>query len=307
MLSGRFDRSCLSVVTGPVAGAAWSDAANSPMKPGRSCNPCCQPREGSAAEVGGGPTIARSSTTSCGGCGPACLGATSPSVTGRGRPATTGFAAGGATAPGTGCWPTCNPLRRGRRGGLRDQHRLHHQPRPPARRWRLEAASQGGPKRVAHPPREALGRSRGGLTTKLHLGCEGRGRPMSIVVTEGQRHDGTQLEAVLDGIRVPRPGGRGRPRKRPDHVLADKGYSYGDAGRCCANVASATPSPNARIRRPAARVGRPRSTVSGTSAATWWSAASTSSSTGGRSLAGSTSVRSTTALGSCWPPSCWPL
>jgi transposase len=49
---------------------------------------------------------------------------------------------------------------------------------------------------------------------------------MSIVVTEGQRHDSTQLEAVLDGIRVPRPGGVGRPRKRPDHVLADKGYSY---------------------------------------------------------------------------------
>lgn len=49
---------------------------------------------------------------------------------------------------------------------------------------------------------------------------------MSIVVTEGQRHDSTQLAAVLDGIRVPRPGGRGRPRKRPDHVLADKGYSY---------------------------------------------------------------------------------
>jgi transposase len=31
---------------------------------------------------------------------------------------------------------------------------------------------------------------------------------------------------VLDAIRVPRPGGRGRPRKRPDRLLADKGYSY---------------------------------------------------------------------------------
>ena len=46
------------------------------------------------------------------------------------------------------------------------------------------------------------------------------------MLTEGQRHDSTQLEAVLDAIRVPRPGGRGRPRKRPDHLLADKGYSY---------------------------------------------------------------------------------
>ncbi len=47
-----------------------------------------------------------------------------------------------------------------------------------------------------------------------------------MVLTPGQRHDSTQLEAVLDGIRVPRPDGRGRPRKRPDHLIADKGYSY---------------------------------------------------------------------------------
>jgi transposase len=30
----------------------------------------------------------------------------------------------------------------------------------------------------------------------------------------------------LAGIRVLRPGGRGRPRTRPDRVIADKGYSY---------------------------------------------------------------------------------
>jgi transposase len=47
-----------------------------------------------------------------------------------------------------------------------------------------------------------------------------------VVLTPGQRHDSTQLEPVLDAIRVPRPGGRGRPRKRPDHVVGDKGYSY---------------------------------------------------------------------------------
>ena len=71
-----------------------------------------------------------------------------------------------------------------------------------------------------------MGRSRGGLTTKLHLACDGRGRPLSVVLTPGQRHDSTQLEAVLDAIRVPRPGGRGRPRKRPDRLIGDKGYSY---------------------------------------------------------------------------------
>jgi transposase len=67
------------------------------------------------------------------------------------------------------------------------------------------------------------------LTTKFHLACDGKGRPLSVVITAGQRHDSTQLAAVLTGIRVPRPGGRGRPRTRPERVIADKGYSY---GRC---------------------------------------------------------------------------
>jgi transposase len=71
---------------------------------------------------------------------------------------------------------------------------------------------------------EALGRSRGGFTTKLHLAAEGRGRPLTVRLTAGQRHESTQLEPVLDGIRVPRR--RGRPRKRPDQVALDKGYSY---------------------------------------------------------------------------------
>ena len=64
------------------------------------------------------------------------------------------------------------------------------------------------------------------MTTKFHLACDGKGRPLSVVITPGHRHDSTQLAPVLDGIRVPRAGGRGRPRTRPDRVIADKGYSY---------------------------------------------------------------------------------
>jgi transposase len=70
-----------------------------------------------------------------------------------------------------------------------------------------------------------LGRSRGGLTTKIHLACDGGGRPLAMVITAGQRHESTQLGPLLDGIRVPRPGS-GRPRKRPAHLVADRGYSY---------------------------------------------------------------------------------
>jgi len=45
-----------------------------------------------------------------------------------------------------------------------------------------------------------------------------------VVLTAGQVHESTQLEPVLDAIRVPRR--RGRPRKRPGRLVADKGYSY---------------------------------------------------------------------------------
>jgi len=60
----------------------------------------------------------------------------------------------------------------------------------------------------------------------VHLSCDGKGRPLSVIVTAGQRNDDAQLFAVLDAIRVPRIGG-GRPRKRPDRLLADRGYGKG--------------------------------------------------------------------------------
>lgn len=69
-----------------------------------------------------------------------------------------------------------------------------------------------------------MGRSRGGWTTKLHLSCEQGRKPLSILITAGQRGDSPQFEAVVDGISVPRLAG-GRPRCRPDRVLADKAYS----------------------------------------------------------------------------------
>ncbi|WP_374215379.1 IS5 family transposase [Streptomyces sp. NEAU-Y11] len=73
---------------------------------------------------------------------------------------------------------------------------------------------------------EGLGRSRGGLTSKLHLSADGRCRPLSLVVTGGQRADCTQFQPVLEKIRVPRTG-PGRPRTKPDSLAADKAYSNG--------------------------------------------------------------------------------
>jgi transposase len=78
--------------------------------------------------------------------------------------------------------------------------------------------------RQDEPDDHALGRSRGGLTTKIHLACDGRGRPLAVLLTAGQRHDSVCARLLLERIRVPR-NGRGRPRCRPDHVIADKAYS----------------------------------------------------------------------------------
>lgn len=69
-----------------------------------------------------------------------------------------------------------------------------------------------------------MGRSRGGLSTKIHMATDAFGRPLSLWLTPGQTSDMTQLGPVMDRIRVPRVG-PGRPRTRPDRVIADKGYS----------------------------------------------------------------------------------
>jgi transposase len=69
-----------------------------------------------------------------------------------------------------------------------------------------------------------LGRSRGGFSTKTHLATEQGQKPLSLLVTAGQRGDSPEFEAVLDGICVARIG-PSRPRTRPDRVLGDKAYS----------------------------------------------------------------------------------
>ena len=48
---------------------------------------------------------------------------------------------------------------------------------------------------------------------------------MSVILTPGQAGDNPQLLPLLDQINVSREG-RGRPRKRPERVLADKAYSH---------------------------------------------------------------------------------
>jgi len=78
--------------------------------------------------------------------------------------------------------------------------------------------------------REALGRSQGGFSTKIHLRCEGNGLPLTFLLTVGQRHETVVFEQLMEQGAVPRPQG-GRPRLRPKRVVADKGYSSGKIRR----------------------------------------------------------------------------
>ena len=80
-----------------------------------------------------------------------------------------------------------------------------------------------------------------------------------MVLTGGQRHDSTQVEPVLDAIAVPRPSGRGRPRKRPGHLVGDKGYSYPRCRRLLRRrgIPNTIPQRSDQRARRARRAGRP--------------------------------------------------
>lgn len=96
-----------------------------------------------------------------------------------------------------------------------------HQHTAGASKKDLQREPPGG--RAVEPADHGLGRSRGGLTTKIHLAVEQGQKPLSVLITAGQRGDSPQFKPALEAIRVPRPG-HGRPRRRPDRVRADKAY-----------------------------------------------------------------------------------
>ena len=57
-----------------------------------------------------------------------------------------------------------------------------------------------------------MGRSRGGLTTKIHALVDAEGRPICLKITEGQAHDGRSAADMFDTLKA-------------DHILlADRAY-----------------------------------------------------------------------------------
>ncbi|MFE2597801.1 IS5 family transposase [Streptomyces sp. NPDC059396] len=94
----------------------------------------------------------------------------------------------------------------------------------PVREHRLERGrgqQRGVP--PAEPSHHAIGRSRGGLTTKIHLAGDSHCRPLCFCLTPGEANDAPAFEHVMAALRTPRAVGR--PRTRPLVALADRAYS----------------------------------------------------------------------------------
>jgi transposase len=108
---------------------------------------------------------------------------------------------------------------------------------------------------VAETADEALGRSRGGFSTKLHLRAEGSGKPMALVVTAGQRHEQTAFRPLMETGAVNRAG-RGRPRVRPDRVVGDRGYTGRPIRAYCRRRGIRYTIPRLRTERPVWRFDR---------------------------------------------------
>jgi Transposase DDE domain len=91
---------------------------------------------------------------------------------------------------------------------------------------RLLARAGGAPWPKSGP--SPVDRARPG--SKHHLLTEGAGIPLVVSLTGGNRNDVTQLLPLLDSI-PPVRGRRGRPRRRPDTIYADRAYDHEKYGK----------------------------------------------------------------------------
>lgn len=74
------------------------------------------------------------------------------------------------------------------------------------------------------PDDHALGRSRGGFSTKIHLICDAGGCPIHFEVTAGQAHENTSLLNLLNNIDKEMTTGDGDVVAWPASIAGDKGY-----------------------------------------------------------------------------------
>ncbi|WP_412759503.1 IS5 family transposase, partial [Nocardiopsis rhodophaea] len=81
-----------------------------------------------------------------------------------------------------------------------------------------------GHRNRTHDAPQGIGRSRAGLSTKVHTLADGNGRNLATALTPGQDGDAPLLAVLLGRVRIMGPGA-GRPRTRVRGVSADKAYS----------------------------------------------------------------------------------
>lgn len=74
------------------------------------------------------------------------------------------------------------------------------------------------------PDDHALGRSRGGFSTKIHLICDADGCPIHCELSAGQAHENTSLVKLLNGIDDEMTTGDGDVVAWPAAIAGDKGY-----------------------------------------------------------------------------------
>jgi len=86
------------------------------------------------------------------------------------------------------------------------------------RRWRRKK------KDAEEPPDHAIGRSRGGLSTKLHLLCDRDAHGLTFALSAGQRHESAMLETVLMNADEGLFDAEGEPIAWPVALAGDKGY-----------------------------------------------------------------------------------
>ncbi|MGR1217455.1 IS5 family transposase [Metapseudomonas otitidis] len=82
---------------------------------------------------------------------------------------------------------------------------------------------------------EAMGKSRGGLSTKIHAAVDALGNPVRLLLTPGQASEYGQAQALLDGF-------------SPEAVLADKGYDSDAFVEAIQNLGAKTVIPSRRDR-----------------------------------------------------------
>jgi transposase len=80
---------------------------------------------------------------------------------------------------------------------------------------RAHPSAAGAPAARGGQANQALGRSRGGFTTKIHISVDAQGKPLRLRLTAGQRHDITQAPALTDGLQY-------------EHLIADGSYDADD-------------------------------------------------------------------------------